>query len=306
MRYVVLALLSAALLFALPGCNKRVNSPADEVLPDSSRIKLDAFGKDNTLEVVTWNIRDFPIDGQQTVNDVKEIVRDLQADIFAVEEITDQAAFDRLLDSLPNYNGKLGIAPHSFALWTGVIYDTSIVKALKDTLLFTEDTYNFPRPPFDIYFKTKYNDRDFDFSLIVLHLKAYDEAESRARRKTAISKLKNYIDSQIRNGGDPDYIVVGDWNDELTDPETTNVFLPFLDDTSNYYFLTGPLSTSSSQYSYIAGSFKSLIDHILITMPIMTTYPAIQTQILKIDNSFNNYINEVSDHRPVGARIPVF
>ena len=61
-----------------------------------------------------------------------------------------------------------------------------------------------------------------------------------------------------------------------------------------------------TEYSYIAGSFKSLIDHIMITTSVDSAYPNIKTKILKVDETFTLYLSEVSDHRPVASKIPVF
>jgi hypothetical protein len=35
-------------------------------------------------------------------------------------------------------------------------------------------------------------------------------------------------------------------------------------------------------------------------------YPGIKAKILKVDETFTLYLSEVSDHRPVASKIPVF
>lgn len=298
--YPSVIILLSILLFS---CNKRITNGENKPPPDQNIYP--SFGTDATLDVATWNIEQFPKAGQQTINDVVRIIRELQVDLYAVQEITDEQAFQRTLDSLPQFQGKIGNLPGSFALWPAVIYNSEIIQVLRDTLLFQND-YDYPRPAFSLYISASHNNQTFDFTLIVLHLKAFGDPTSQGRRRRAVQKLKAYIDGQIQNGGDPDYIVAGDWNDLLEDVEAENIFLPFLNDTATYLFLTLPFAGSNEEYSYIGGSFKSIIDHILITRSISDTYNPIETRILKLDEYFTSYLNEVSDHRPVAARIPVF
>lgn len=84
------------------------------------------------------------------------------------------------------------------------------------------------------------------------------------------------------------------------------MFLPFLEDTLRYKFLTLPFAGSSSEFSYLLGGFNSLIDHILITTSIDTAYLPLTTQVLKLDQYYSLYVSEVSDHRPVAARFGTF
>lgn len=308
MQYRPYRFIGLLLLLLLFSCNKRTTSP--EPPPPGDLIQVTPFGEDNTLEIATWNLETFPKDDGDTIFDVKEIIRDLDIDIYAVQEISDDAAFWRLVDSLnaiapeDRYEGRLNDLA-SF-LKTGIIYKRAVVQVLADTHLFVGD-YDFAgRPPYALRLKAQKNLRAFDFTLIVIHLKAFDSSEDRRRRRNAIQKLNAYIDNQVLSGADPDFVVAGDWNDRLEDPPGSNVFGPFLDDTLHYRFLTLPLAGDPDEYSFIGGSFRSLIDHILITASIDTLYPGHVTRVLKLDQEFNAYESEVSDHRPVASKFPVF
>jgi len=303
-RLIYFLLLSLILV----SCNKQV-SDAVEDLP---KINIPKYGEENTLEIASWNIQLFPKHGN-TVSDVKEMILDLDIDLYAVQEINDAPQFQNLLDSLNAaaggdlYGGRLNEFSTSFK--TGIIFKKTIVEVLDSTYLFTDDLYDFAsRPPYQLRLRARKNNKEFDFNLIVVHLKAEDgNPQSQVRRRNSIQRLENYIEGQLQQpGSDPDYIIAGDWNDELEDPAQENVFLPFLSDTANYYFLTEPFAGSSTEYSYIAGSFRSLIDHIMITASVDSAYPGINARILKVDESFTLYLNEVSDHRPVASKIPVF
>jgi endonuclease/exonuclease/phosphatase family metal-dependent hydrolase len=299
-------ILLLAFAILIVACNKQVSDAVD----DLPRINVPQFGEENTLEIASWNIEQFP-KHNATVSDVKEIILDLDVDIYAVQEINSAYEFQNLIDSLNIslggifFDGRLN--EKSSSLKTGIVFKKSLVQVLDSTYLFVGDNDFAGRPPYALYLRAQKNNRVFDFTLIVVHLKAFGDPESQARRQRAIQKLKSYIQNRLQqSGNDPDYIIAGDWNDELEDPPQNNVFLPFLDDPANYRFLTEPFAGSSTEYSYIGGSFRSLIDHIMITASIDSSYTIITPKIIKIDEFFNLYDNEVSDHRPVAARFPAF
>jgi len=311
MKYSVIKYFTILLCLQIfvASCNKRVNN--DTTQPPQDRISIPEFGTQNTFEVACWNIEFFgnspEHNAELQIIDVAEIIKDLNIDLFAVEEIASVAAFKALLDSLPNYDGVVATQTSpSFPLWTGIIYKKSIITISNEQILFTNDSYNFPRFPYSVYVRANQNNKAIDFTLIVLHLKAEDgNPSSQQRRKVAIQKLEQYVSDELQQGGDPDYIIAGDWNDKLEDDSTQNVFNPFLLKPQQYTFLTLPFAGSQTEYTYIPGSFKSLIDHIMVTASIEADYN-IDTQIIKVDQFFSQYLAEVSDHRPVAARIPAF
>ncbi len=292
-------LLIGSIIFS---CNKRVNN---EITP-AERIIIPKFGAENTLDVASWNIEHFGIstppdnrDVNLQITDVVDIIKDLAIDLYAVQEIDSKSAFDSVKKKLEDYDGYL--ADFSSFLRTGIIYNESIITVINDTLLFDNDD-DFPRPPLMLFLEARQGSQIFDFYLIVIHLKAFGDPESVNKRRDAILKMEQFINTRLQQGSDPDYIIAGDWNDELDD-STQNVFVPFLNKPQQYVFLTQPFT--KTEYTYIGGSFESLIDHIMVTASIDTAYN-IETQVIKIDQFFNQYLSEVSDHRPVAARIHAF
>ncbi len=305
MRFSIFITAWIITLLLLASCNKRI-SDASEDLPE---VNLPKYGEETTLEVLSWNIEQFAKHGK-TIGNVRDIILDLDADIFAVQEITASSDFERLLDSLnavsdAEWDGRLN--RFSTNLMTGIIYKKSIVTVEADTYLFVGDFDFAGRPPHVLYLNSQNNNKLFDFTLIILHLKAFQDPESRGRRQRAIQKLENWVSRQLQDpNNDPDFILVGDWNDELDQPAGENVFLPFLADTANYLFLTGRFVGIPGEFTFIGGGFESLIDHILMTRTVESAYPAFSSEILKIDQSFVNYEEQVSDHRPVGTKYPAF
>jgi exonuclease III len=281
------------------GCNQRPVSPNDNGNTNNANRLVNSVGTETYFDIATWNIENFPISGPTTINYVKQLIRDLDIDMFGLQEMDESASFYRLLDSLPDYTGVVSEYPTD-ALKLGIIYKKDIISITTTSQIFIGD-YDFPRPPLVTYVQVKKdNTIVFDFTLIVNHLKAFSDPTSQERRRRACEKLYTYINDNILNSLDKDVIVLGDMNDELDDPVQENVFQVFLDDTANYTFLTYNLI---GQASY--PGFGSLIDHILISTDTETEYNTGSIKILDLDYQFSGYSTFVSDHRPVLAQFPV-
>jgi len=292
-----------ALLILISACSKRTTGNGDDNKYDKPLVAK--VGQNTAFEIAAWNIEWFPKSGPATINYAASIIRDLDVDLFAVQEIASVHSFNTLLDSLPGWGCVLSNDTYGDGSYqkTGILYKTSFL-SLSNVNIFTSDGYAFPRPPLSASVKIRDLDgTKFDFTIIVLHLKAMSGEENEARRRSACEKLKTYIDSEITAGADPDFVVLGDWNDILTDPESLNVFQVFLDDSTNYRFLT---KSVNGRYSYISNTYKSLIDHILITGSSKNYYGKGLTDVLYLDDEFIQYRSFVSDHRPVMARFEGF
>ncbi|HGY56645.1 MAG TPA: T9SS type A sorting domain-containing protein [Caldithrix abyssi] len=260
-------------------------------------------GTDSTVDVLTWNIENFPLNGQTTIDETAQIISDLDVDLIGVQEIASVDDFNTLLQQLPGWNGIL--SPHEYSDGSyqkvGLLYKEAVVTVNSWQLLFEDDTYSFPRPPMEFFIDTQEGGNSFDFRLIVVHLKAYSDEDSEARRRSAIQKLKDYIDSEKANGTEKDFILLGDFNDLLEDPPEDNVFTVMYDDTANYEFLTDPLV--SFRGSYIGYNEPNLIDHIITTDEALDEYGKQGwCDVLYLDDENSAYSSDVSDHRPVYAR----
>ena len=295
------------LLLILTACNKRVSDALTEI----PTVDLPSVGTENTLEIATWNIERFPLRNDITIDKTADIMLDWDIDVYAVQEIINENQLEILIDSL---NSKKPSAQYDYLLnpdisgdiATGFIYKSSLLTVKSTQTLFVGDNDFAGRPAFILEAELQKNGKVFDVNLMVLHLKAFGDAESEGRRRNAIVKLQNYIEQQLQvSTTDPDFIVLGDWNDVLTDATSRNVFTPFLNNTNLYEFLTLPLAQDPSEITFIDG-FNSLIDHIMITSSIRAQFPTIETRILRPDESVFQYISDVSDHRPVVSILPVF
>lgn len=300
-------ILSIILLISF-SCNERLTGPKG-IITDEDSVLVRPFGLSNRFEVATWNIENFPKKGTQTINSLGSLIKNLDIDLIAVQEIASVAAFDSLLIRIPQWKGHLIGHVYNDGSYqkTGFLYKSSFISVSNVRSLeineYTPYGSAFPRPPLAAFVKVIDNSGlKYDFTMIVLHLKAFGGENNEARRRRACELLKNYIEEEIENGADPDFIVLGDWNDILDDEPEVNVFTVFLND-PRYSFLTANLQ---NQYSYIDTRYKSLIDHILITESSLQEYLPGKTEVLYLDTEYTNYPAIVSDHRPVAAMFEGF
>lgn len=300
----LLYIISLAAFLLLFSCAQPVTDTDGKTTDDSSTtpVLVQKEGSANTFDIMTWNIEWFPKEGSTTTNYVKTIIRNLDVDLIAVEEISNTSAFYTLLDSLDGWSGALNNYPSQYSGYqrTGILYKNSMISVTNPHYILEEHLYDFAsRPPLTarVAVKDKNNHTVFDFNIIVVHLKAeLGNPQDAVRRKNAIIYLEEYIRAEITSGADADFIVLGDWNDKITDPTSSNVFTAFLDHPEDYSFLTSDIN---GQYSYISNTYKSLIDHIMITKDAQEEFGQGTTQVLYLDNQFSRYQSEVSDHRPV-------
>lgn len=297
-RLPVLGILT---LLLLAGCGEKSTDPP---LPSVSPAMV--LGEESTLEIMTWNIEWFPKRGQTTIAQVKRIIDTLDVDIVALQEIADTTAFRSLIRSLDGYAGFYSPDTYGDSYQkTGILYKQSVITVSDDDPILVGDWDAFPRPPMRFAITASKNGHTFDFILIVLHLKAGGDTDDFRRRQLAGHRLKDYLDDRIANDPEKDYIVAGDWNDEIDDPEPFNAFL-FLIRSGWYHFTTTSLASDSRNASYIGYSFRSFIDHIMISDEVSDEYRGGGTYILRPDEVYDRYVDDVSDHRPVMAKFPVF
>ncbi len=290
-------------ILCLINCGKSNPITNDDDDDDS----LLVFGEESTLEIVTWNIQEFPKEGQTTINKVEKIIKDSEVDIFAIQEITDTNSFNQMVANLSEYEGLYSEDTYNgYYLKTGIIYKKDIVEIKSCSQLFWGDWYAFTRPPLLLEIKSEFNDNIFDFNLIIIHLKSGGWWEEIDRRRAAACSLKNYIDEKVSTEEEKDYIVAGDWNDEIDDPKDENSFNVFIADSTNYKFLTWPIAGNQYYASWPHYPYYSLIDHILISKDCFDEFGNGSIETLRLDDFIYNYFDTISDHRPVMAKFPVF
>lgn len=252
------------------------------------------IGTDQTLDIITWNLKEFPLAGDLTIESVSWMIEILNPDFIAFQEMWNVTAYNQLKNSLDGWEGYRSKNKSSDI---PVLYKTSTIQLNNVQEIYVNDWWAFPRSPLvaDITFMEN------DYTIINNHLKAFGGEENEARRLEACIKLKEYIDNNL---ADDNVILLGDLNDEITDPVSENVFGCFIDDPDNFQFADMGIAEGSSYYwSY--PSWPSHIDHILITNELFDELGNSKILTLRIGDYYQNYSTTISDHRPVLIKLEI-
>ncbi|HPQ30887.1 MAG TPA: endonuclease/exonuclease/phosphatase family protein [Candidatus Syntrophosphaera thermopropionivorans] len=303
MRYIkkltLLLMLTIFLLFSC-GTNHKLTPPEN--------VNILEFGTESTLEVVTWNLKTFPLNNN-TVQTISQIIPQFKVDIIACQEVMDQNAFYQLASAIPQYEALVSNATSSYRL--AYLYNKETVQVNEVYPIFIGESNPFPRPPYVLDF----NYKGLNFICINNHLKALgddyiDESDAwdeEVRRRLACQKLDQYITEHFP---DRRVIVVGDMNDQIAEPPSTNVFQVFLDKPDEYYFTDYPIALNPTydNVSYPHYSPPSHLDHILITNELFDAFAQADSvcRVIKVEDymgSWSTYSSIISDHRPLGVRL---
>jgi len=251
-----------------------------------------SFGQNKNFEVVTFNIKNFPRKNN-TIMHTAEFLGHLNADVIALQEISNEGALIELADKMDGWEYVFTTEP-SYNISLGYLIKMTEVELLEDDtrVLFEDDDWRFPRAPLVV--KVKHRASGVETILVNLHLKAMGDDESKRRRRLASQKLKEYLDARHP---DDFVIVLGDYNDELDeDNPIDDVFSNFADDSANYRFADMSVARAGEEYwSY--PDWPSHLDHILITDEWFEYHDT--TWTVRPDECFNYYEDYISDHRPV-------
>jgi hypothetical protein len=302
----------------------------------------DSISKVNTLDIVNWNLEFFgarsedygneeygPADEALQLQNVKSVLDSLDADIIAVEEVSNDSLFHVLVSSLGKYkstcsdrysysfNGPDNTFPPQKVCF---IYDSTTVEALNTRVLFeslydsartidgsllpgypggASSFYSSGRLPYLLKAKTTINGVSEDVSLIVVHAKSGSTEADRVRRQYDAKVLKDSLDSFVDGNN---IVVLGDLNDDLDVsivPGAATPYLSFVQDTAHYVPVTKTLSDAGAKSTV---SFNDVIDHQIISKELSKLYLLHSATIVTPFGWIPNYGNTTSDHLPVITR----
>jgi len=263
------------------------------------------------LQVGNWNIEWFgdtgtgrgPTDEQLQLNNVRTVISGADADFWGLQEVVNVNHFNTLKQGLPGYDGFVANDPRvpSGSFYYGaseqklaVLYKTSVVQVLDAQLILSANSYDFgTRPPLRLNLRVTRDGASVDMVAIVLHMKAETTQADYDRRKAAAAALKQYLDTSLPTAR---VLVLGDWNDDVDMSITSGQPTPyqnFLDDPSDYTFLTRTLSQTMGSQT----RFTSFVDHQLVTNELALSYVSNSSRVLR--PSITNYGDTTSDHYPI-------
>jgi endonuclease/exonuclease/phosphatase family metal-dependent hydrolase len=262
---------------------------------------LPSFDSDSTFSVITWNIENFAKHGDATVNFLASSIDQLNADVICLQEIKDENDFQELVNRLENYSGhRENSAAYNLDLAVLYLNDLDIISIDE---IYTDDWWSFPRSPQVIQLLW----HGHEIILINNHYKANenDTNDDENRRISASQILDEYV---VSNFPFKNVIILGDLNDDLTEPVNDNVFSTFISKTEEYLFVDMNIAAgTASNWSF--PTWPSHLDHILITNELFDEFEnfgsSIQTIKIEdyLDGGWNEYEAYISDHRPVGLRL---
>ncbi len=259
--------------------------------------------KDETFEIVTWNIEWFgsagngPEDDEVQLNNVITVIDSIDADVFALQEIANATMFNRLIDSLSAYEGLL--ASFSQSQKTAYLYKTSTVNVLESGLI-TQGQSSFDwangRFPFELDFEATINGEVRQIKAYNIHAKALGEQQDYERRRDASISIKNYLD---QNESNSNVIFIGDYNDEILQSSVGGQDSPYknFDVDPEYTVVTKSLE----ERGFTSRSSTSMIDHITFSSELSDEY-FVGTERVENPSYIGSFLSQTSDHYPVWVR----
>jgi hypothetical protein len=281
----------------------------------------------NTLDVVAWNIEHFgaaglgPADDALQVIKARDVILALDADVYALVEITNDNLFiNSLLPQLPGY--AVEVSPYTSggggAQKLLFLYKTSVVTKVSAQGLNINAVANgdvtdaiYPtgnknqlwasgRFPYMMTADVNVNGSKERVNFVVLHAKAFNDNINFQRREFDAKTLHDSLSFYMPN---EKIIIMGDHNDDMDvsisipDPSPYNVFL---NDVANYSYPTKGLSLSGKRTTV---GFDNVIDHIGITNELFSAYmPNSENVHYEFYINDPTYDDTTSDHFPVSTR----
>lgn len=279
----------------------------DSVSGNSDSNGIDA----SNLNILTWNIERYP-KHENTNDNIVTIIENLSnVDIFALQEIESSTTLSSLASSLGS-NWDYFRYENSDWGQLSFLINTDRIEYTQPYSILEQEEYDFAyRPPYILEFTFS----NQNFILINVHYKCCGDgilssssSDEEQRRLRASTYLYNYIQTNHNNSN---VIILGDFNDDITDEYSNNVFNIFLN-SENYIFADMQMAQESNYWGYWSfPSWPSHLDHIIISNELFEEFDNINSSCntLIVDDLFANgwidYDQFVSDHRPVRISLDV-
>jgi endonuclease/exonuclease/phosphatase family metal-dependent hydrolase len=294
-----------ALLLGLAACGKSDKSVAPEPVNPYLPARV---ATDSTLEIMTWNIENFAKSGDVTVNYVAEMIRGLDVDVIALQEIASSVYFNKLDAALPEWEGVRATTAYADINLAYLYRTDGRLQVTGVQELSIGSSREFPRRPLAL-------EGAFDgvpFTVVNNHFKCCgngvieegDSWDEEVRRRDASVLLQAWAEE---NRAGERVFIVGDLNDKLTDAAANNVFQNFLDAAAEWRFADMDIALEGKVVSY-PGS-NSHIDHILVSNEVFGALDGaaglVEVVVLQqyVAGGWGTYDSRVSDHLPVVVRL---
>jgi endonuclease/exonuclease/phosphatase family metal-dependent hydrolase len=293
LKKIHLSWLMATVVMVLYSCAEPV--PSDL----ATGPQIPAIDGESSVSVITWNLKYFPQQSNRSEDRVRLIMDSLDADFYCVQEIFDRPSFDDVVDGLDRYD--VIYSNHDY-LALAIVYKHASFLPAQITHLFENDDDNFAgRAPLFVSFLYEQNGKNQIINLINLHMKCCEEKPSDLQRRHDASNMMHDWMTTAMAWGDSNFVVVGDWNDDIYDPDGSGAyaFEALLDDPDNFEFITDSLAATRTAANASYPSWPSFLDNMLVSRSLFDEARQGLVRTLRLDEVFGDYTTVVSDHRPV-------
>ena len=283
------------------------------------------YGKEQDVDVAFWNVEWFNRNYRERLADVAGVIADQNIDIWAFSESSPQATralvahiqreFGQHYDWAPSESAAPGGRQTTTVMWNaktvaGGRHDWPDALANR----FRAESRDADAPDLEAV-EGKIFDRypglfhftalagsaggapPFNFFLVPLHLKA--RADDAKRRRMACQLLADAVHAMADSGAEQDWVLGGDFNTMLDSGELDPLRL-------DGFTALSARDAVDGAFTYLGARHRSLIDHVFLS-PNMVHNDASGDDadffILANDKEYSDFLNRISDHRPVVARL---
>ncbi len=305
-------------------------------IADTVSLKGSSIDPAKTLEVVNWNIEWFgspsfgPVNDSLQEQNVKTIMLNIGADIFALTEVIDTARLGRIVRSMPGYSFVVsnfgshanstvaGDGPLSDAQKLAFVYNTNLFNNVSTMPLLSQglntaadaastnyNNWSSGRYPYMMNADVTLNGITRNIKFILIHAKANTSPTitSYARRKEGADSLYKLLNTSYSSDN---IILLGDFNDDLDQTITAGINPPvtsyssFVADSVNYHSVTLPLSRANKKSTV---GYNDMIDHVLLSNEMRPFYMNNSANVLSdVTILVSAYASTTTDHFPVFTR----
>lgn len=278
----------------------------------SSQNRFEAAQETLEFKITTWNTewlscsQNGPTDEQLQINNVVAVIKSISPDVLALQEVGTSDLYttiDTIVRKLGSeWGGSIVVSTKDNCYQNqGIIYKKSRVILQSASFITnggTSSDWSGGRYPALYNIELIAGNTTIPVALINIHAKAFNDAPSYSRRKSASLALKTLLDGSSYNT--KKIILLGDFNDYLTGTQCSSCspaespYKNFVDDTQNFKCLTTAL--------YDPAYSSPVIDNIIISNELIDSYKNNSTQREESATQvISNYRNTTSDHVPVSA-----
>ncbi|MCS6807478.1 MAG: DUF5689 domain-containing protein [Bacteroidota bacterium] len=276
----------------------------------------DTIAKERTFDVTTWNLRWFgrpfdndgitrlgPADSLLQFRNVLRVLDSIDADLYALQEISNTPLFLRILDSLPRYGALIAgfnpPRPEFVPQRTAYLFKRSIIDTIRSAMVLTSTQFASGRFPLHLEFDATVQGARRRIHAFNIHAKAGSTQRDYDLRTTDAQNLYDFLTT---NYPTQNILLMGDFNDSPVASIVQGLptpYLPFVRDTARYRFVTASLARQGLS-SFASGG---MIDHIVVSDELA---PAVLAGGERVEAPFayiTNFTTTTTDHFPVTARL---